>query len=127
MVEKAREVAAEHLLDRRIADLSTGERQRVALLRALLRPDTRLLPLDEPTAHLDPATAGLVMAAIQRAADQGVAVLLATHRAVAPDEGNAQTADAVMVSDSAEGTGRRLRTLFTLRTLLGAALGAASL
>ncbi|MDQ3406284.1 MAG: thiol reductant ABC exporter subunit CydD [Actinomycetota bacterium] len=127
MVEKAREVAAEHLLDRRIADLSTGERQRVAVLRALLRPDTRLLLLDEPTAHLDPATAGLVMLAIQRAADQGVAVLLATHRAVTPDEGNARPAEAVTVADSIEGAGGRLRTLFTRRTLMGAALGAASL
>ncbi|MFD5824095.1 thiol reductant ABC exporter subunit CydD [Lentzea sp. NPDC060358] len=77
----AREVAAEHLLDRRITDLSTGERQRVAVARALLkvRHGATVLLLDEPTAHLDPVTSRKVDKAIKRASDTA-AVVLASHR-----------------------------------------------
>ncbi|MDO8213581.1 thiol reductant ABC exporter subunit CydC [Conexibacter sp. CPCC 206217] len=57
--------------------VSGGERQRVLLARALLS-DARFLVLDEPTSHLDPATARAVMRDIDRAAgDRGV--LIVTH------------------------------------------------
>jgi thiol reductant ABC exporter CydC subunit len=57
--------------------ISGGERQRVALARALLA-DTRFLVLDEPTAHLDAATAQAVMRDIAaNAGERGVLVI--TH------------------------------------------------
>ncbi|WP_312877501.1 thiol reductant ABC exporter subunit CydD [Lentzea indica] len=77
----AHEVVAAHLLDRRITDLSTGERQRVAVARALLRVrhGATVLLLDEPTAHLDPVTSRKVDKAIKRASATA-AVVLASHR-----------------------------------------------
>jgi thiol reductant ABC exporter CydD subunit len=58
--------------------LSAGERQRIALARAFLR-DAPLVVLDEPTANLDPESAGLVGEAVERLR-QGRTVLLIAHR-----------------------------------------------
>ena len=59
-------------------ELSGGQRQRLALARALL-VDAPVLVLDEPTAHLDPATAReLVRDVFAAAGDRSV--LLITHR-----------------------------------------------
>ena len=60
------------------AAVSGGERRRIALARTLLA-DTRVLVLDEPTAHLDHDTALAVMADVHAAAD-GRSMLLITHR-----------------------------------------------
>jgi ATP-binding cassette, subfamily C, bacterial CydD len=58
--------------------LSAGQRQRIAVARALLR-DAPIVLLDEPTANLDADTAAQVMAAIRRLA-HGRTVILAAHR-----------------------------------------------
>ncbi len=58
--------------------LSAGEAQRVAIARAFLR-DAPLVVLDEPTAHLDGASAEVVGAAIERLA-RGRTTLLVVHR-----------------------------------------------
>jgi len=59
-------------------ELSTGERQRTALARALLN-GPRLLLADEPTGNLDEINAGEVYAELRRFADEGGTVLLVTH------------------------------------------------
>ena len=58
--------------------LSAGEAQRIALARAFLR-EAELVILDEPTAHLDPASAELVSEAVERLR-VGRTVLLIVHR-----------------------------------------------
>jgi putative ABC transport system ATP-binding protein len=60
------------------AELSTGERQRVGLARALLnRP--RLLLADEPTGNLDEDNAQTVLKSLADFAAEGGAVLMVTH------------------------------------------------
>jgi thiol reductant ABC exporter CydC subunit len=59
-------------------ELSGGQRQRIVLARALLA-DAPVLVLDEPTAHLDPATADALMEDVLGAAEERT-VLLITHR-----------------------------------------------
>jgi ATP-binding cassette subfamily C protein CydD len=61
--------------------LSGGQAQRVAIARAFLK-NAPLLLLDEPTAHLDPATESEVLDSLRRLAI-GRTVILATHSAAA--------------------------------------------
>ena len=61
-----------------IARLSTGERLRLALIRALMvRP--KVLLVDEPTAALDPASVAAVESLITARLSAGLAVLWVTH------------------------------------------------
>lgn len=60
------------------AELSTGERQRVALVRALLNRPT-LLIADEPTGNLDEDNSETVLRHLVDFARDGGSVLLATH------------------------------------------------
>jgi len=72
-------------LDTRIGEggfgLSGGQAQRVAIARAFLK-NAPLLLLDEPTAHLDPATEADVFASLKRLA-LGRTVVMASHSAAA--------------------------------------------
>nr|WP_029623946.1 thiol reductant ABC exporter subunit CydD [Sphingomonas sp. PAMC 26617] len=66
-------------IDARGSGLSGGERRRIGLARAILKPAPLLL-LDEPTAHLDaPAEAALIVTL--RQACRGRTTVIATHSA----------------------------------------------
>ena len=80
---RARQVASEvgiaSMLDRRPSELSQGERQRVAVCRAIVtRP--KLLLADEPTANLDARNATRVLDALESYACQhGATLAIVSH------------------------------------------------
>jgi ABC-2 type transport system ATP-binding protein len=68
------------LLNRRYWDLSTGQRTRVNLIKALLN-DPELILMDEPTAALDPDIADKTLSLIEEIRrDAGVSILYTSHR-----------------------------------------------
>lgn len=77
--ELTRRVGLDHRLGHRVQDISGGERQRVAICRALMnRP--QLILADEPTGSLDETTGSSVFALLKELASRdGIAVVLATH------------------------------------------------
>ena len=68
------------LLDAPVARLSTGERQRAALVRAIVG-GPRFLLLDEPTSALDAGSKDLVETALGRLKADGLGLVVVTHDA----------------------------------------------
>jgi sodium transport system ATP-binding protein len=66
------------LLDRRCEKLSTGERQRVSIARALVH-DPPVLILDEPTSGLDVLASRFLRDVVAAARKEGKAILFSTH------------------------------------------------
>ncbi len=65
-------------LDTRVSNFSTGMKQRINIVRALLTKP-KILFLDEPTLGLDPQTTHLIRTFIRELNNHGVTVLLTTH------------------------------------------------
>jgi ABC-type uncharacterized transport system ATPase subunit len=63
----------------KVGDLSVGERQRVEIVKCLIR-EPRLLVLDEPTAVLPPDEVDAFLAVCRRVAQGGCGVVLVTHK-----------------------------------------------
>ncbi len=80
--QKATELLEQFSLQDRLwhrpSQLSAGERQRVAMARALL-PQPGLLLADEPTGNLDPDNSATVLQLMQQFHEQGGTILLVTH------------------------------------------------
>jgi len=65
-------------MEQRPGDMSHGQRQRAALVRALVG-DPKLLIADEPSGNLDRENTAVVVQVMREFADRGGAVLVATH------------------------------------------------
>jgi len=86
------------------AELSAGERQRVAVARALINHPALILA-DEPTGNLDPESAERVLELLARFHRDGGTVLLVTHQQQAADYAQRTIAlrDGAIVPSDAEG------------------------
>jgi ABC-2 type transport system ATP-binding protein len=78
------EVGLEDDMTRSVSEWSSGMKQKLSLVRALLL-DPKVLLLDEPTANLDALSAQTFYVAVRRRADQGIALVIATHDLVAAE------------------------------------------
>jgi sodium transport system ATP-binding protein len=68
----------EDIVDSQVGQLSSGQRQKVSIARAIVH-DPPVLILDEPTTSLDVLVARTVVEFIRDARDQGRCVVLSTH------------------------------------------------
>ena len=78
VLDAAKMVSLEELLDRKPRELSGGQQQRVAIARAIAyNPEVVLF--DEPTSALDPRLTGEVLDVMRKLADEGTTMVVVTH------------------------------------------------
>jgi ABC-2 type transport system ATP-binding protein len=75
----ANELRLKHLLNKITGELSSGQKNRVSLAKALINDPTVLL-LDEPTASLDPETGDFIRTFLENyKKEKKISILLASH------------------------------------------------
>lgn len=79
IAEVAEELELAPFLDKRCGALSSGQKQRISIARAVVH-DPAAYVLDEPTATLDPVASRDILELVRRAKARGKAVLFSTHR-----------------------------------------------
>lgn len=81
-LDKIQEIAdqlnIEHLLDKKMGQISGGERQIISVASCLLQ-DTEIILLDEPTSALDLKNQNLVLSVLKKIASDGKTIILSSH------------------------------------------------
>jgi len=102
-----------HSLRRKVGSLSGGQRQAVAIAKALLW-QAKLVILDEPTAALGVTQTRVVLDLVRRLADNGIAVLMISHNM--PDV--FRTADRIAVLYMGQMVAARPTSEFDMQTVV---------
>ena len=95
--------------------LSGGQRQAVAIARAIYHADLKVLVMDEPTASLGPEETRNTLALIRRLKDQGMALIVISHNL----DHVFAIADRVMVMRNGRCSGIRSTSSATKQDVLG--------
>lgn len=79
MVKKiSQKLKIEHLLDKKMGQLSGGERQIITIAVAIIQ-DTPIIILDEPTSALDLKNQNLVLSVLSEISKEGKTIILSSH------------------------------------------------
>lgn len=78
LAELSERLGINHLLKKRIAEISGGQAQRVAVARAMIH-HPQLLLADEPTGNLDTKSSKDVMGLLQQLNEEAATILMVTH------------------------------------------------
>jgi iron complex transport system ATP-binding protein len=78
VMQAIREFKLENLVDRKLSELSSGEKERALLAKAIVQ-NPKVLLADEPSAHLDLRYKLEVMENLKDLSKQGVTVITASH------------------------------------------------
>lgn len=111
-----------YLKNKRIGEISGGERQLVLIARAIAQ-DAQLLIMDEPTANLDYGNQVRVMQVIGELVQQGYSIVMSTHN---PDHAFLYGTQVLMLKDGAvisQGTPREALTEEVLHRAYGVKIG----
>jgi len=100
--------------------LSGGQRQAVAIARAICISDLKILVMDEPTAALGPEETRNTLELIRRLRDQGMALIVISHNL----EDVFAVADRIMVMRGGRNVGLRRAATTTRKEILGLIIGA---
>lgn len=73
-----RELVIEHLIDKKVATLSGGEQQRVAIAKLILKKPSIIL-CDEPTGNLDEVNSEIVIELLLNLKDENTTILVVSH------------------------------------------------
>ena len=77
-LDMLRVVGLENRANHKPPEISGGERQRIAIARALVN-DPRIMLADEPTGNLDTKSSEDIMKVFQELNDKGVTIIIVTH------------------------------------------------
>lgn len=80
VVETAQLIAPDLPLNLRASRMTTGQKQLVEIMRALMSDGARLIVMDEPTASLSDGEAERLHRAVRALAERGVAIIFISHR-----------------------------------------------
>jgi len=100
--------------------LSGGQRQAVAIARAIYTSDLKILVMDEPTAALGPEETRATLELIRRLRDQGMALVVISHNL----EDVFAVADRIMVMRGGRHVGTRRAAETSRQEILGLIIGA---
>lgn len=78
IINRAKEMLIEHLLGKKVTEISGGERQLAAITRALIQ-DTPVIILDEPTSALDYKNQVTFLKIIRKLNQKGKTVIFSSH------------------------------------------------
>ena len=110
-----------HLLDKKIGQLSGGEKQIVSIASAIIQ-DTPVILLDEPTSALDLKNQNIVLSLLNEIAKDGKTIILSSHN---PNHALFLNADVILMNHGKiemSGTSFDVITIDSLKSVYGESL-----